>query len=65
MDVDGHENGEPMYKGGLTTEQALKILHEDIETVVLKEELKFANERCVCNSPSQNFLLYIRLYLPF
>ncbi|KAJ6638088.1 Transmembrane protein [Pseudolycoriella hygida] len=42
--MDGrHENGET-YKAGLTTEQALKILHEDIENVVLREELKFSNE---------------------
>lgn len=41
-----HENDE-LYKAGLTTEQALKILHEDIENVVLREELKFSNERFV------------------
>lgn len=46
--MDGrHENNE-LYKAGLTTEQALKILHEDIENVVLREELKFSNERFVC-----------------
>lgn len=46
--MDGrHENVEVMYKAGLTTEQALKILHEDIENVVLREEVKFANERFV------------------
>ncbi|KAG4070537.1 hypothetical protein HA402_001203 [Bradysia odoriphaga] len=37
------ENDE-LYKAGLTTEQALKILHEEIENVVLREELKFSSE---------------------
>lgn len=41
-----HENGE-LYKGGFTSEQALKTLHEDIENVVLREELKFFNEKFV------------------
>lgn len=43
---DCHESDE-LYKAGLTTEQALKILYEDIENVVLREELKFFNERFV------------------
>lgn len=46
---DRHENDD-LYKAGLTTEQALKILHEDIENVVLREELKFSNERFVCST---------------
>lgn len=40
------ENDE-LYNAGLTTEQALKILHEDIENVVLREELKFSSDRFV------------------
>lgn len=42
--VGRNENGE-LYKAGFTSEQALKTLHEDIENVVLREELKFFSER--------------------
>lgn len=45
--MDDRHDTDELYKAGLTTEQALKILHEDIENVVLREELKFSNERFV------------------
>ncbi len=55
--MDGRHETDELYKAGLTTEQALKILHEDIENVVLREELKFSNERSVCSAKS-----YIRTF---
>lgn len=45
--MGGRHANEELYKAGFTTEQALKTLHEDIENVVLREELKFFNERLV------------------